>query len=411
MSYCGYVVRLKDFRAHGNADRMRVVTVFGNDVCVDLTFKEGDLCLYFPTDGQLSPEYCAANHLCRKTLDGQPDIGYMDPDKRNVKTIKLRGEYSDGLVVPISSLDSFGDISTLKEGDVITVFNGHEICRKYIPRSQKQGFGSVGAGNRTRKKKMPIAPLFVEHADTEQLAYNLHAFKPGDQVEITLKMHGTSQRTGYLPVFQGYKRTLWDKIRRREGAPIYDWGYVTGTRRVVLDTFDGGFYGSNEFREQHAKKFEGKLHKGEEVYYEVVGFTHTGAPIMGSQSNKKMDKDFQKQYGDMTVFSYGCSPDGLGEPIDYWDNEKTQPATCYTVPQSEIYVYRMTMTNEDGYIVEYTPDFMRYRCEQMGVKCVPVLWKGNIPDSINGEIIMNNFTPGDYIKPLSRNSLSTLTIF
>ena len=39
----------------------------------------------------------------------------------------------------------------------------------------------------------------------------------------------------------------------------------------------------------------------------------------------------------------------------------------------------MTMTNEDGHIVEYSPDYMRYRCEQMGVKTVPVLWKGYIP--------------------------------
>ena len=37
------------------------------------------------------------------------------------------------------------------------------------------------------------------------------------------------------------------------------------------------------------------------------------------------------------------------------------------------------MTNEDGAVVEYTPDFMRYRCEQMGVKTVPVMWKGIIP--------------------------------
>jgi hypothetical protein len=34
------------------------------------------------------------------------------------------------------------------------------------------------------------------------------------------------------------------------------------------------------------------------------------------------------------------------------------------------------MTNEDGFVVEYTPDFMRYRCEQMGVKTVPVFWRG-----------------------------------
>jgi hypothetical protein len=48
--------------------------------------------------------------------------------------------------------------------------------------------------------------------------------------------------------------------------------------------------------------------------------------------------------------------------------------------QSDVYVYRMTMTNEDGNVVEYTPDFMRYRCEQMGVKCVPVFGKAIIGD-------------------------------
>ena len=36
------------------------------------------------------------------------------------------------------------------------------------------------------------------------------------------------------------------------------------------------------------------------------------------------------------------------------------------------------MTNKDGDVVEYTPSFMRYRCEQMGVKTVPVFWNGII---------------------------------
>ena len=53
-------------------------------------------------------------------------------------------------------------------------------------------------------------------------------------------MHGTSQRTGYLPTLKGYKKSLFDKILHRIGSPIYSWGYVTGTRRVVLDDFDGG---------------------------------------------------------------------------------------------------------------------------------------------------------------------------
>ena len=377
MSYTGFVTRVKNIRPAENADKLNLCDVFGNTVVVDKSVNENDLYVYFPCDGQLSLDFCLNNNLLRKLPDGTPGTGYMDPDKRNVVAIKLRGNKSDGLVLPLTCLDycfEDGAAAHLKIGDTIDVVNGHEICKKYIPINKKTP--RVSEGNRTRKKKVPIAPLFVEHADTEQLAYNMDAFKAGDEIEITLKMHGTSQRTGYLPVFKGYKRTLWDKICRRAGEPIYEWDYVSGTRRTILENFDGGFYGSNAFRKQHENLFRGKLWKGETVYYEVVGFTDDGASIMASCSNKKLnDKEFVKKYGDTTIFSYGCSPTGTisVEAKDVGDCADVK------VPKSDIYVYRMTMTNEDGNIVEYTPNFMRYRCEQMGVKTVPVFWKGTIP--------------------------------
>lgn len=99
----------------------------------------------------------------------------MDPTKRNVKAIRLRGEKSDGLFLPLTCLEKFGDIKKLRVGDTITVFNGHEICRKFVPATEHPA--QAQGGNRTRKKKTPYAPLFVEHADTEQLAYNLNAFR------------------------------------------------------------------------------------------------------------------------------------------------------------------------------------------------------------------------------------------
>ena len=379
--HCGYVVKVDKLRPHGNADRLQIATFFGNDTCVGLNTVLGEIGIYFPTDLQLSVEYCDKNNLVRKKDENGNNIGgYMDPDKRNVTAVRLRGERSDGLYMPLSSLEFTGvNMDDLNVGDTIDIVNGVEICRKYIPRGNKRRGGVQSEGNRTRKKKVPVAPLFAEHADTEQLAYNLAAFKPGDQVEVTLKMHGTSQRTGYLPTLKGYKKNILDYILRREGTPIYDWGYVTGTRRTVLENYEGGYYGDNEFREQHSKMFEGKLHKGETVYYEVVGFTNTGTPIMGSSSNAKLnDKEFIKQYGDTTVFSYGCYPDGKKRM--YGKDELSHFCIDEEAPQSDMYVYRMTMTNEDGDVVEYTPDFMRYRCEQMGVKCVPIFWKGYIPE-------------------------------
>ena len=393
--YRAYVTRVTNIRPAENADRLNACEVFGNTTIIDKSITEDDTIVYFPSDGQISVEFGEKNNLFRRKDDAGNNVGgFIDPVKRNITAIRLRGNRSDGLVLPLSCLNycyAHGDASIeLRVGDVIDgCVNGHEICQKYIPRTNKSARMS-GGGNKTRKHKVPTAPLFAEHADTEQLAYNLSAFKPGDEIEITLKMHGTSQRTGYLPVFKGYKDNIWGKLLKvikptcdfdkkviawieKHATPIYDWGYVSGTRRVVLENYEGGFYGDNQFREQHSKIFEGKLNKGETVYYEVVGFTTNGTPIMASANNKKLnDKAFIKQYGEETVFSYGCKP--------YSDTCLPCVSVCGGAPQSDIYVYRMTMTNEDGDVVEYTPDFMRYRCEQMGVKTVPIMWKGTIPE-------------------------------
>ena len=395
MSYTGFVCQIKNLRDHPNADRLYLGECFGNTVAVSKDgYTANMIGVYFPTDGQLSMEFATQNNLLRlRDENGHsiPGGGYMDPDKRNVTAIKLRSEKSDGLFLPLSCLDycfEDGASAHLKIGDTINVVNGHDICTKYIPRSNKR-VGRPTDGNRTRKKRVPIAPLFVEHADTEQLAYNLGAFRAGDEIEITLKLHGTSQRTGYLPVFSGFRRTIWDKLFRRDGEPIYSYDLVTGTRRTVINGEDGGFYGSHAFRMPHAELFRGKLWKGETVYYEVVGFTDSGVSIMSECNNKKLnDKEFVKQYGPTTVFSYGC-----------------HPAAWHKLPQSDIYVYRMTMTNEDGNVVEYTPDFMRYRCEQMGVKTVPMMWKGIIPSAINVDVFEDgsvvekiDINVGDWIK-------------
>ena len=376
--HCGYVIKVENLTKHPNADRLQLLHIFGTTTTVGLDVAVGDMGIYFPTDLQLSIEYCIANHLCRKNpLDGTADSGYMDGDKRNVTAIKLRGERSDGIYVPLSSLATFGDTSKLKVGDTIDTFNGHLICEKYIPKSKKHAVSPSGNSKSGAKKaQAPIAPLFTEHVDTSQLAYNLGAFKPGDEIEITLKMHGTSQRTAYVPVLKGYKCTFWDWLLRRPGKPVYEYGYVSGTRRTILNDYEGGFYGSNAFRKQHADAFVGKLWKGETVYYEVVGFTDTGAPIMGDCQNKKLnDKEFVKQYGDITRFSYGCDFRTREEQEGFLREDIGCGLVDYdscVKPQSDLYVYRMTMTNEDGDVVEYTPDFMRYRCEQMGVKTVPV---------------------------------------
>lgn len=379
--YYGYIVEVQQLTKHPNADRLQILTVLGEQVIVGLDVKIGDLGIYFPAGGQLSESYCDENHLCRKNSQGFADTGYLDGDKRNIKAIRLRGARSEGLFAPLSSLEFTGvDVSKFQRGHRIDVVNGVDICKKYIPKVNYRSHGPGRQSNKIGPSAKDLAPFFKEHKDTEQLAYNLDGFKLGDQIEITLKMHGTSQRTGYLPVLQGYRanslliRYVLGKYHSSQGKcakwiqklaqgaiqsgvaePVYEYDYINGTRRTVKSTWGEGFYGSDEFRSKASDFFIGKLWKGETVYYEVVGYTTNGTPIMPSASNKGLDEEFISRYGETTDFSYGCN-----------------------VGECDFYVYRMTMTNQDGGVIEYTPDFMRIRCEQMGAKTVPVLWKGYI---------------------------------
>ena len=353
--YCAYVTTLKGLRKHSNADRLQCVEVFGQNVIVDLSYKDGQKVVFFPSDGQLSEEYAKDNNLVRmKDENGNNIGGYMDAEKRNVTAIRLRGEKSEGLVLPIESLSKYVDVTKLKDGDQITVIGGHEICRKYIPKSSRRSNNSRKSSDKKKKDNSISYPFFEEHKDTAQLAYNMSAFKPGDTVYITRKLHGTSART-----MKTIKVTKKNNVFRRflHMKPKYEKevSVVTGNRRVVLKDMNStdGYYSDNTFRKKYHDLLKDKLPEGFEIFYEIVGYVNETTPIMGTVSNSKVkDKEFKKKFGDTTVFSYGCKP---GE--------------------NEMYVYRMTATTADGTVVEIPWENIKVWCDKLGVKHVPELEK------------------------------------
>lgn len=350
--YCGYICKIENLRKHSNADRLQVGTCYDNNVIVSLDIQDGDMGVYFPTDGKLGMEFCIANNLLRtRDENGKQTGGYLDPSKRNIVSLKLRGETSDGLWMPLKSLETFVNINSLNDGDEITILNNTVICEKYIPNIERKKSSSVSSGQKKTKKTNSYL-FFKEHIDTAQLAYNRHQFQPGDVCYITLKMHGTSGRTSYAIESYEKKQTLLDKILKRKSI-LKRWNVVSGTRRVVLNFNDNnkGYYDDNDFRKKWHDYIAPQLHKGETIYYEIVGYVHNDTLIMPQGMNKKVnDKNFIKQYGEITTFNYGCE-----------------------IGQNNVYVYRMNITNEDGYIVEYSQDLIKSRCEEMNLNMVPEL--------------------------------------
>ena len=369
MSYKAIVTRLKNVRPHSNADKVKLATCHGNQVVIGLDNNEDALGVYFPSDGQLSHEFCFANNLYRKAdMNKYPNEkpGMFDENRR-VRAQKFRGEISDGFWVP---LHQFGFIQVTGldvEGFEFDEWKGVPICNKYInPNTIK--IARENQGKKTRTAKTSV--MFKEHFDTEHFGKNIHVFKPEDTIIITEKLHGTSGRIGNVLV----ERDLnWiEKLAKKIGVKIQEneWKYMNGTRRVVLEETSGTQFHDPTIRDKALNIFKGNLRKGESVFFEIVGYESTGASIMPSVETKGLgDKEFTKRYGEKMHYSYGC--------------EQTF---------SDVYVYRMTLTNEDGQSIDYSWEDLVKRCNEIGVKTVPFIAKTTLTE-IGMAVTMKTGTP------------------
>lgn len=343
--YYALVTKLQNVRKDENSNNLYLAECFFEGVIVGPNSFTGQDVLYLPTDGKIERWFGDALKLFRKNLDGTPQGGYVD-DNAHVKAIKLRGNESSGIVVPLDRIYEIWGNQGWKDGDKVTQINDKEFCSKYIPRNKKASNLTPKSSYKGRKAEGIVYPEFSMHSDTEQLAYNLDKFHPGDQISITLKMHGTSQRSmkTYAELPRGFFRRIF-KMKPKT-KPVY----VLGTRRCVVTENHEGFYGNDQFRLQHHEALKPYVEDGMEIFYEVVGYYGQGSEqtIMPSCDNSKInDKNFVKEFGKRTTFSYGCQP---GE--------------------SKMFIYRITSQNGEK---EWTPDEIKSWCDKHGFNYVPIV--------------------------------------
>lgn len=345
MAYFGLITTLQNVRKDPNSDNLYLADCFNEGVIVGSDSANGEIVLYLPTDGEIERWFGNELKLFRKNEDGTPQGGYVE-NNGHVRAIKLRGNESSGIVIPIGKIFSIWGEQPWEVGDQVNEINGKTFCTKYIPKRKVPTVGKGKTSYKGRKAEGVVYPEFSMHIDTQQLAYNLDKFRPGDDLEMTLKMHGTSQRSmmtyGLLP--RGFFRRLF-RMKPKQ-VPTY----VLGTRRTVVTDENGGFYGTDTFRMAHHERIKPFVEPGMEVFYEVVGYYGPGEneTIMPIGENSKIgDKAFTKQFGKRTVFSYGCQPG-----------------------QSEMFVYRITTNNGEH---ECTPEEIAAWCEKAGVQKVPTV--------------------------------------
>lgn len=411
MAYEAIIVELKNIREHPDADKVNLVTIFGNQVVIGKDYKEGDIGLFFEVDTQLSKEFCYYNNLYRdpsKNLDPEKS-GYFE-DNRRVRAQTFRGEKSEGFFVPLNYLNYLliGKIEVpvtleylgISIGDAFNSLYGQEICKKYVnPRTKR-------SRPQDAKKALmkDLAPLFKEHFDTEQyfkeIERNPEVIKEGDIIYITEKLHGTSLRVANGLVIRRRRTNFLERFFLGKDDYVLekqmDYKFIVGSRKVIKSIdekpiTEGGFY-NTDIWSIAAQQFKDNLYKGETIYAEIVGYLPDGAPIMGSHSNEKLKsflskeqyKEFIKLYGDTTTFEYGCSTQqGTDTESGKWG---------YEFPIFKVFVYRITMTNEDGITYDLSWEQVKKRCKELGVEYVP---------EVSGPMVINSNFEDTTIEALS----------
>jgi hypothetical protein len=374
MSYAAIISKLENIRKHSNANRLLLSTVTGYQIIVGLENKEGEVGIFFPTDGRLTTTFAIPNDLIKRvdSITGKPAGGMFDSNLR-IRAQKFRGEISEGFWIPLDSLRKVEGIKqktidNLKIGDQFDSLDGVKICEKYFANKPKKG--PSGKQNAAKKKKKNIC--FPEHFDTKHFRVEGTKIKNNSIIYLTEKIHGTSARYGC--VLEENPLTLFQKILKKIGVkvkPQFEYTYLLGTRRVELtkrEKNSKGFYGSDGFRHKVMEGVWENLRKGEVLYGEIVGYTDTGATIQSPGKTKVVgDKAFTKRYGELNHYKYGCVE-----------------GTC------QLYIYRIANVNDDGLQFDLSWPQVKKRCGQLGLKHVPdikiepfVLSNLNFEDLVN----------------------------
>lgn len=350
-NYTATVVEINGLNLLEGLDNLRGTNILGNQVLVGKDTVVGERGIFFPSECQLSEEFTSANNLFKKAeknADPAAKPGFIE-DNRRIKALKFRGHNSSGFFLSLSEVRGLKGLDSLRVGDEFQTLDGQEVCRKYYVQTKNSGHNLP---KKEQKDKDHVdSKMFREHSKTSHFAKSVRSLNLNDVISVSIKLHGTSLRVSNTIVRKPY--TWIEKLLRKFNVRIDNtyYKYVVGSRVPVksidFNPLDGRkhYYGDEDIYTLAGKVFDGKLHKAETVYAEIIGYYPEGS------------KPLQKGY------TYGV-------PVN----------------KHEVYVYRISRTNVDGVEQDLPWNLMTERCRELGVKHVPEVYFG----TVKGFLSQNN---------------------
>jgi len=253
-------------------------------------------------------EYAVGDKVVVATTDAVIPVGLSDLMQvtnylrkgQRVRTVKLRGVYSECLLIPFKYLAPKSLEKNVKDGDDMMEILG---VTKYEPPVRQV---QLSSGRKVKYKDNPNFHVYYKFPNLKNVA---GMFTEEDVVEITRKIHGTNARYG---IVKKTSLSFMDKVKKffRLGGEWIDYEYVYGSHNVEKGSDSQGFYSTDVWR-TIADKYQIK-----EKLWTIVKEEYTpeqlgaGIVMYGEIYGAGIQKNYEYGLTDMEFVGFDFSEDG-----------------------------------------------------------------------------------------------------
>ena len=343
---CCFVAKINEVKAIEGADNIEQAVIGGwNTIVKKGTHQAGQLVIVATTDAviplELSDKFGVTNYL-RK---GQ-----------RVRTVKLRGVYSECLVIPITP------------GHEVNYSDGQDMMGKlgivkYEPPIKQI---QLASGRKIKWRDNQNFHIYYKFPNLKNVD---GMFTEEDMVQITRKIHGTNARYG---IVKKGTLTFWDKVKKflRIADEWTDYEYIYGSHNCEKGSDSQGFYSTDVWKDV-ANKYDirSKLWDHVRDTYEPEDL-ETGVIIYGEIYGQGIQKNYDYGLMDIKFAGFDVEVDGKYERY----NSELAHFECMDLPKVEL-LYR-------GYWNKETQDKFVYDNFILGTK---VPHEGVVVKSVTGD--------------------------
>jgi len=292
---CCFVAKINEVKVIEGADNIEQAVIGGwNTIVKKGTHQAGQLVIVATTDAVIPLELSDKFNVTSYLRKGQ-----------RVRTVKLRGVYSECLVIPITP------------GHEVNYSDGQDMMGKlgiykYEPPVRQV---QLAGGRKIKYKDNPNFHVYYKFPNLKNVA---GMFDETDAVQITRKLHGTNVRYG---IVRKSKLTFWDKVKKffRLADKWIDYEYIYGSLNCEKGSDSQGFYSTDVWRTIAEKyNIKEKLWNYVKIYNpEIIG---EGLILYGEIYGAGIQKNYEYGLTDIQFAGFDIKENGeYLSTYDTWD--------------------------------------------------------------------------------------------